>query len=90
MNECLNTEAVLEYSRSPSAQTPPSNMSTPINFHHSRTFPAAIAGQGDYFHYDINTKEAVLVFSPDSNVELPTVLKVPVAWHYTKGFTIQV
>ena len=24
-----------------------------------RTFPAAIAGQGDYFHYDIDTKEAV-------------------------------
>ena len=24
-----------------------------------RTFPAAIAGRGDYFHYDINTKEAV-------------------------------
>ena len=24
-----------------------------------RTFPAAIAGRGDYFHYDIETKEAV-------------------------------
>jgi len=69
MDECLNTEAVLEY---------------------SRTFPAAIAGRGNYFHYDIETKEAVLVFTPDPNVELPTVLKVPVAWHYTNGFTIQV
>ena len=24
-----------------------------------RTFPAAIAGRGDYFHYDMETKEAV-------------------------------
>ena len=24
-----------------------------------RTFPAAIAGQGNYFHYDVDTKEAV-------------------------------
>merc|ERR1712038_104104 len=69
MDECLNTEAVLEY---------------------SRTFPAAIAGRGDYFHYDIDTKEAVLVFTPDPTVELPTVLKVPVAWHYKDGFTVQV
>ena len=31
-----------------------------MNFRHFfRTFPAAIAGRGDYFHYDIDTKEAV-------------------------------
>ena len=37
--------------------SPPSNSSPVQSF--SRTFPAAIAGRGDYFHYDIDTKEAV-------------------------------
>ena len=30
-----------------------------LTFIFVRTFPAAIAGRGDYFHYDIETKEAV-------------------------------
>ena len=30
------------------------------------------------------------MYTPDPAVELPTVLKVPVAWHYTNGFTVQV
>ena len=47
MEDCLNTEAVMEY---------------------SRTYPAAVAGRGDYFHYDPQTKEATLVYTPDPQV----------------------
>jgi len=69
MEDCLNTEAVMEY---------------------SRTYPAAVAGRGDYFHYDPQTKEATLVYTPDPQVAEPTVLRVPVMWHYPQGFTLQV
>jgi len=69
MKDCLNTEAVMEY---------------------SRTYPAAVAGRGDYFHYDPQTKEATLVYTPDPQVAEPTVLRVPVMWHYPQGFTLQV
>ena len=47
MEDCLNTEAVREY---------------------SRTYPAAVAGRGDYFHFDPETKEATLVYTPDPQV----------------------
>jgi len=69
MAECLNVDAVLEY---------------------SRVYPEAIAGVGNYFHYDVDTKEAVLVYQPNPEIAAATTMRVPVAWHYTNGFDVAI
>merc|ERR1719481_223307 len=49
---------------------------------YARTYPAAVAGTGEYFYFNSETDEALLVYQPDPNIEEPTVIRVPVNWRY--------
>jgi len=69
MEECLNTEAVMEY---------------------TRVFPEAVAGNGKYFHYNPETKDATLVYQPEEITRTEnTVVRVPDYWLYQPdGYTV--
>lgn len=56
----------------------------------ARTFPAAVAGTGKYFHFNDATDEAVLVYQPDPSIDQPTLLRVPVQWRYESGVQINI
>ena len=57
---------------------------------YARVFPSAIAGTGKYFTFSVDTSEALLVFQPDPDIELPTELRVPVRWRYQAGVQIDI
>lgn len=69
MDECLNTEAVMEY---------------------SRVYPEAIAGVGNYFHFDTEIREAVLIYQPNPDIDGATVLRIPLTWLYKDGFKVAI
>ena len=56
----------------------------------ARTYPAAVAGTANYFHFDKETSEAMLVFQPDPSIQEPTVMRVPVTWRYEAGVQVDI
>ena len=57
---------------------------------YARTYPAAIAGTGKYFHFNEETSEALLVFQPDSSILQPTELRVATQWRYPAGLQVDI
>ena len=56
----------------------------------ARTFPSAVAGTANYFHFDKETSEALLVFQPEPSIQEPTVIRVPVTWRYEAGVRVDI
>ena len=56
----------------------------------ARTYPSAVAGTANYFHFDKETSEALLVFQPEPSIQEPTVIRVPVTWRYEAGVRVDV
>ena len=56
----------------------------------SASIALVIAGTGKYFTFSVDTSEALLVFQPDPDIELPTELRVPVRWRYQAGVQIDI
>ena len=56
----------------------------------ARTYPSAVAGTANYFHFDKETSEALLVFQPEPSIQEPTVMRVPVAWRYEAGVQVDI
>merc|ERR1712110_940077 len=54
------------------------------------TYPAAVAGTANYFHFDKETSEALLVFQPEPSILEPTVIRVPVTWRYEAGVKVDI
>ena len=56
----------------------------------ARAYPQAIAGSPSSFSFDPGVREFHLLYVPNAQIAAPTVIFVPVAVHYPKGYVASV
>jgi endoglycosylceramidase len=56
----------------------------------ARAYPQAVAGTPESFSFDPASREFQLFYVPNGQISAPTVIFVPVAVHYPKGYQVSV